>query len=208
MYHQYLHIHCRSCLDDLKLYKCFKSVNIMLLLFRSRSNKIQVQDYPHSWSATAYLMRWCGVYWWLSGVVWDLQSNCMMASHMLPLWWPPQDCGHDVSCLQQCCMASWKLGLLMQTSSSPLGALSWSHSPHTPAGSSLVFLLIGELEGPEMPAHHPLPLLKDDGGQHEVDYILPKRADRTLGGGKILLCGLFTKLYSLGQTVLRSAEDA
>lgn len=59
-----------------------------------------------------------------------------------------------------------------------------------------------------MPAHHPLPLLKDDGGQCEVDYILPKRPDRTLGWGKILLCGLFNKLDSLGQTVLRSAENA
>lgn len=138
-------------------------------------------------------MRWCGVSWWLSGVVCDSQSNYMMASHLSPPWWPPQRCGHDVSHLQQCCMASWTCGLLTPTSSWPLGALAWSHSPYRPAGSSPVFLLIGGLEGPEMPAHHPLPLLKDDGGQHEDYYIFNKERRCKLRMGKDLALWLSHK---------------
>lgn len=132
----------------------------------------------------SYLMRWCGASCWLLGVACDSQSNCTMASRRSPPWWSPQRCAHDASCLQQCCMASWTRGLLTVTSSWPLGALSWSHSPYRPAGSSPAFPLTGGLEGPEMPAHHPLPLLKDDGGQHEEDYILTKREGLNLGWGE------------------------
>lgn len=120
-------------------------------------------------------MRGCGVSWWLLGVVCDSQSNCTMASHQLPLWGSPQRCCLDASrcldasCLRQCCMASWTRGLLMVISSWRLGGLSWSHSPHRPAESSPASPLTGGLEGPEKPAHDPLPLLKYDGGQHEKD---------------------------------------
>lgn len=142
---------------------------------RNDRNQIQESGVLTHDQLQFYLMKLCGVSWWLLDVACDPQSNCTMARHWSPPWWAPQRCGHDASSLQQRCTASWTCGLLMVTSIWSLGALSWSHSPYRPAGSSPAFPLTGGLEGPERPAHHPLPLLKNDGGQH--DYLLIKRED-------------------------------
>lgn len=77
MYHQYLHIHCSSCLDDLKLYTCFKSVIC------------QVQDYPPSWAATGLpdeVVWGFGRRLWLTAQPYDGQSLVATVMTATALW--------------------------------------------------------------------------------------------------------------------------
>lgn len=81
MYHHYLHIHCRSCFDDLKLYTCFKGVIC------------QVQAYPPSWTATGLpdevvwvLPMTFGRRLWLTEQPYDGQSLVATVMTATALW--------------------------------------------------------------------------------------------------------------------------